>query len=150
VHFQIFFILIRQVGKNLSLFSILAETQGVRFNEQARPYVDLFFENLNTGYEEVIGPLTKMPMLTSSQIRQQLALILHAVEGNLRRPGYISTDALLVACTHEADPLRVSVSPYLDRVKAVVDDLSRWRNERLPPPLTGQSQVSWSIKKKCD
>ncbi|TDL28791.1 hypothetical protein BD410DRAFT_863415 [Rickenella mellea] len=113
------------MSKSLGLFGILVDTLGVRFAPLSDKYMNMFFDNVHTGYAEI-----------RSHIAQDLTTIMDCQW----QPSYPSVTAFVSACTTETDPLQIRRPKYIGRVNDFVKALPTWRKERLPPPRVNQSQ----------
>ncbi|KIK95621.1 hypothetical protein PAXRUDRAFT_826811 [Paxillus rubicundulus Ve08.2h10] len=113
------------VSKSLNAVVVLMDTIGVRFNPMSERYVSLLFENAHSNYAE---------------IRNMIANALYLVARNRWRPSYPSTAALLAACCDTKDPLGIRESVFDDRFQQVLQNLPKWKDQRLPPPRVAQSQ----------
>ncbi|KAF8807254.1 hypothetical protein BYT27DRAFT_7189352 [Phlegmacium glaucopus] len=114
-----------EMTKPLCLFGILVDALGIYFNPKSEPYVKLLFENANTGYAEM---------------RQHICQGLYVITNNRWQPWYPSTQAFLLACNEEQDPLHIREAVYMKYVSQILEKLPKWREERLPPPRVNQSE----------
>ncbi|GJJ09464.1 hypothetical protein Clacol_003687 [Clathrus columnatus] len=114
------------MSKSLNLVGIMAECLGARFEPYARRYVDLFFDNANTGYAE---------------IRSHIASNLDAIMKIQWHPGYQSISDLLHAVETTQDPLLIREAKHRDRIQTYVKLFPEWKQLRLPPPNQAQSEV---------
>ncbi|EJD04282.1 uncharacterized protein FOMMEDRAFT_167503 [Fomitiporia mediterranea MF3/22] len=113
------------MSKSLDLFSALANEMGVRFGGISDHYINLLFDNADTNYAEI-----------RMGIAQNMYLLM-TCEWYLSYP---SIDAFLLACREEQDPLRIRHAKYVGRIHDLIEKLSVWKTERLPPPRVTQSQ----------
>lgn len=91
-------------------------------------------------------------------MRQHICQGLYVITNNQWQPWYPSTQAFLLACDEEQDPLHiryvekrssliflVNFQPreavYMKYVSQIVEKLPKWRGRRLPPPRVNQSEV---------
>ncbi|TCD70651.1 hypothetical protein EIP91_002372 [Steccherinum ochraceum] len=130
--------------KTLTLFNVVADCSWSRFFPVSDHYMNLFFDNANTGYAEI-----------RTHIAQNLAAIISCQW----RPSYANPEAFLRACVTSNDPLGVrsvllfwpangppdtlrinSNAKYLNRVNDIARQLPVWKEQRLPPPRVSQSQ----------
>ncbi|KAF5375146.1 hypothetical protein D9758_000062 [Tetrapyrgos nigripes] len=114
------------MSKCLTIFEVLVDGLGSRFNSQSDHYINLLFDNANTSYAE---------------IRAHIAQILYDLVKNQWQPWYRSTDAFLQACNEVHDPLRIREAKYQDRISQFLVQLPKWKEERLPPPRVSLSEV---------
>ncbi|EIN13635.1 hypothetical protein PUNSTDRAFT_94829 [Punctularia strigosozonata HHB-11173 SS5] len=114
-----------QMSKTLSLFGILVDCLGIRFLPMAGKYVDILFANTDTGYAEM---------------RAHISQNLYIIGTYLWRPSYPSTRALLDACSATPDPLKFREAKFMPHLSHIMQQLPKWREERLPPPRVNQSQ----------
>ncbi|KAF6766226.1 hypothetical protein DFP72DRAFT_838774 [Ephemerocybe angulata] len=55
-------------------------------------------------------------------------------------PSYPSIETFLTACNESSDPLQIRQAIYQGHVASAVENLLKWREERLPPPRVNQSE----------
>ena len=60
----------RTVTKTLTIVAVLVDSFRIRFNPMADKYVELLFNNANTGYAEVNLPGCAMLCLNSVTVRE--------------------------------------------------------------------------------
>ncbi|KAF8527908.1 ARM repeat-containing protein [Hysterangium stoloniferum] len=113
------------MSKSISLIGIMVDCLGQRFEPYAEEYVQLFFDNADTGYAE---------------IRAHIAADLDAVVKIQWHPGYTSTEDLLSAVMTQPDPLRLREVKHRERIQEFVRLFPEWKQARLPPPNQAQSQ----------
>ncbi|KAH8100456.1 ARM repeat-containing protein [Cristinia sonorae] len=111
--------------KTLTLFNVVADCSWSRFYPVSDHYMNLFFDNANTGYAEI-----------RTHIAQNLAAIISCQW----RPSYPTPEAFLRACVESNDPLGIRDAKYLNRVNEIARQLPIWKEQRLPPPRVSQSQ----------
>ncbi|KAG8924341.1 hypothetical protein FRC02_010498 [Tulasnella sp. 418] len=113
------------VTKRLTLLGGLLDSLGSRIGDvRADELSMLLFKNIQTPYAEV-----------RSQISVNLAILI-SIQWH---PRYPSAAALLEASMNENDPLFIRGPKYLPQVLAYVEQLPKWREERLPPPRVSHS-----------
>jgi len=105
------------MSKSLSTLGTLAECLGARFLPQAEPFVELFFGNLDTPYEEIrVHIIGNLASIMSAQWR----------------PAYSSAKVLLEDCGPDRDPFHVRDSTHMSRILNLVERFPKWKAERLP------------------
>lgn len=121
----------------------MAECLGPRFEPHSDRYVQLFFDNADTGYAEVRQFQTcSYHVLTQMhQIRSHIAADLDAIVKIQWHPAYHNTEELLRAVATSADPLQIRDAKHRDRIQAFVRLFPQWKQDRLPPPNQAQSQA---------
>jgi len=113
------------MSKTLVLFNVVMDCSWPYLSPLSDKYMHQFLDNANTGYAEI-----------RTHIAQNLATIVMSQW----EPCYPSTEALLEACLVKDDPLGIRSSPYLSRISDIVQHLTVWKEQRLPPPRVSQSQ----------
>ncbi|KAJ6519492.1 hypothetical protein C8R45DRAFT_852433 [Mycena sanguinolenta] len=113
------------MSKSLSMFGIVADNLGLRFQPRADKSINLLFDNANNGYNE---------------IRSYTSAYLHIIIRDQWTPTFPSMAALLEACESSADPLGVRNAKYSGRVNEILSQLPKLKEERLPPPRVSQSE----------
>ena len=95
-------------------------------------------------------------------MRQHIIQGLYAITNNRWQPWYPSTQAFLLACNEEQDPLHIRYvekyssltsfvnfqfrdAVYMKYVSQILEKLPKWREERLAPPRVNQSEVIISL-----
>ncbi|KAH7104315.1 ARM repeat-containing protein [Auriculariales sp. MPI-PUGE-AT-0066] len=113
------------MGKAIALIGIVADMLAARFEPAADKYIHAYFDNISTQYAE---------------IRTQLAQGIDAMIRLQWHPTQPSVAAFLDACKTQHDPLRIREAKYKPRVERLLNDLSAWKTQRLPPPRVNQSK----------
>ncbi|KAJ8084329.1 Proteasome activator BLM10 [Marasmius tenuissimus] len=114
------------MNKTVTIFTTLVENLGVLFNPLSDKYVNLLFDSANTSYAEM---------------RAHIAQLLYTMTRNQWRPLHPSPQAFVNACQDEkGDPLRIREVRYQDRMATFATQLTKWRDERLPPPRVSLSE----------
>ncbi|KAF8587289.1 ARM repeat-containing protein [Ramaria rubella] len=113
------------MSKSIGLVGIMAECLGPRFEPFSDKYIQLFFNNADTGYAE---------------IRSHIAANLDAIVKIQWHPAYHSTADLLRAVTTNDDPLRIRDAKHREKIQEFVRLFPQWKQARLPPPNQAQSQ----------
>jgi proteasome activator subunit 4 len=115
------------VNKTLTLFGTVIDCFQRRVVFIADKYMDILFDNANTGYAEM-----------RTHIAQNISVITTA----LWQPWHPSVAAFLRACSETEDPLQLRKGMYMERIQKITQQFPVWKEERLPPPRTSQSEVS--------
>ncbi|KAF5337321.1 hypothetical protein D9611_003207 [Ephemerocybe angulata] len=114
-----------QMTKAIGLLSMLLDGAGLFFKPESLKYAEIFFANAGTDYAE---------------IRMYLCQNLYLIMRNLWQPSYPSIETFLTACNESSDPLQIRQAIYQGHVASAVENLLKWREERLPPPRVNQSE----------
>ncbi|KAA1468528.1 hypothetical protein DENSPDRAFT_833844 [Dentipellis sp. KUC8613] len=111
--------------KALTMFNCFTYTIAYREPELCDKYFNMFLENSTTSYAEM---------------RMMIAQNLYMMTVNRWRPTFPSTERFLQACATEEDPFNIRQPLYLSPTIRLVQQLTEWKSERLPPPRVNQSQ----------
>ncbi|KAF9648519.1 ARM repeat-containing protein [Thelephora ganbajun] len=113
------------MNKTLSLFGVVLDNITPRSAPLANQFFRVLLDNANTGYNEM---------------RNHIASSLYIIISAQWNPTYSSVAELLHACVTDPDPLQIRSARYLENAVAMVQRLPEWKEQRLPPPRTNQSQ----------
>jgi proteasome activator subunit 4 len=114
------------VNKTLTLFGTVIDCFQRRIIFVADKYMNMLYDNANTGYAEM-----------RAHIAQNISVITTA----LWQPWHPSVVAFLRACAETEDPLRMREGTHMHRIHQIMAQFPVWKEERLPPPRTSQSEV---------
>jgi len=87
----------------------------MRFDSLSMKYLGLFFDAANTSYAEVCGfnfNLLRINIVCRVQNRTYIINCLYIITRSQWRPSYPSTDAFLLACREDPDPLHIRFAIY--------------------------------------
>jgi proteasome activator subunit 4 len=118
------------VNKTLTLFGTVVDCFQRRIVFMADKYTNVLLDNANTGYAEM-----------RAHIAQNISVIIAA----LWQPWHPSVAAFVRACSETEDPLRLREGRYMDRIRHITAQFPVWKEERLPPPRTSQSEVNHGL-----
>lgn len=116
-----------EMVKNLSILGILMESLGMRVKPLMNKHILPLFHSINTPYAEV---------------RSHISHIIGFSVRDAWRPSYASVQELLRACGDGSnnDPLLMNSPAFLPQMAEMQEQLTRSREERLPPPRVSQSE----------